>query len=85
MRLKRGDARRSSAKPRPPLPRAREIVSQIRREPNELKRKMLLVGYLTDALSRKEKVLYKTAPVHIDALATGRRNDELALGRNFGG
>jgi hypothetical protein len=38
--------------------RARALVALLKREPNELRRKMILLGYLTDRLERKSQSLY---------------------------
>lgn len=52
--------------------RPRAVVSQIKREPNELKKKMLLVGYLADALSRKDKVLFLVGGQAVETYTAGQ-------------
>ena len=37
---------------------ARSLVSQLRKEPDELKKKLLLVGYITDKLDKKSGSIY---------------------------
>ena len=38
--------------------RMRSLVSQLKKEPDELKKKLLLVGYVTDKLERKSESVY---------------------------
>jgi len=56
--------------PRPP--RARAVVSQLKKEPNELRRKMLFLGYLTDRLDRKSQSIYLVGGQAVETYTAGQ-------------
>ncbi|HVC27795.1 MAG TPA: hypothetical protein VND40_06500 [Nitrososphaerales archaeon] len=60
------------ARSRPPLLRPRTIASQIKREPNELKKKLLLVGYLAELLSRKGEALFLVGGQAVETYTAGQ-------------
>jgi hypothetical protein len=65
-------ASKSRTRPRGPISRPRAILSQIRREPNELKRKLILVGYLAEALSRKGEALFLVGGQAVETYTGGQ-------------
>lgn len=48
------------------------LLSEVRREPNELKRKMLLVGYLSDRLSKKGALVYLVGGQAVETYTAGQ-------------
>jgi len=52
--------------------RARALVSQLKKEPNELKRKMLLLGYVTDRLERKKESVYLVGGQAVETYTAGQ-------------
>jgi hypothetical protein len=72
MRSKATARPRPRAGSRPPLARSLAVASQVRREPNELKRKLLLVGYLSEVLSRKGKVLFLVGGQAVETYTAGQ-------------
>ncbi len=55
----------------PPL-RARGFVSQLKKEPNELKKKMLLTGYITDRLDRNAESIYLVGGQAVETYTAGQ-------------
>jgi len=51
---------------------ARALVSQLRKEPNELKKKMLLLGYLTNRLERKSGSVYLVGGQAVETYTGGQ-------------
>src|SRR5712664_2894097 len=64
--------RKTSIKRYPRPPRARALASQLKREPNELRRKMLLLGYLTDRLDRKSQSIYLVGGQAVETYTAGQ-------------
>jgi hypothetical protein len=52
--------------------RTRALVSRLRKEPNELKRKMLLLGYITDRLERKSEMVYLVGGQAVETYTAGQ-------------
>src|SRR5713226_2461803 len=65
-------SRKTSIKRYPRPPRARALASQLRKEPNELRRKMLLLGYLTDRLDRKSQSVYLVGGQAVETYTAGQ-------------
>jgi hypothetical protein len=65
-------SRKTSTKRYPRPPRARALVSQLRREPNELRKKMLLLGYITDRLERKSQSVYLVGGQAVETYTAGQ-------------
>lgn len=55
-----------------PSPKPRAIISELKREPNELKKKMLLVGYLTERLSKKGGSLFLVGGQAVETYTAGQ-------------
>ena len=72
MKVKKSHVRTARSGNRIPLPRPRSVVSQIKKETNELKRKLLLVGYLAEALARKEQTLFLVGGQAVEAYTAGQ-------------
>jgi hypothetical protein len=53
-------------------PRASAIVSQLKKEPNELRRKMLLLGYITDRLDKKSESVYLVGGQAVETYTAGQ-------------
>ena len=70
MSLRKAGLTSVSRKTRPV--RARAFVSRIRREPNELKKKMLLVGYVTDKLEEKSESVYLVGGQAVETYTAGQ-------------
>jgi hypothetical protein len=51
---------------------ARALLSQIRKEPNELKKKMMLVGYITSRLERKSQSIYLVGGQAVETYTAGQ-------------
>src|SRR5712692_6770563 len=64
--------KKTRARPHGPPLRARELVSQLKREPNELKKKMLLIGYVTDRLDRKAESVYLVGGQAVETYTAGQ-------------
>ncbi|MBI3023865.1 MAG: hypothetical protein HYU03_03800 [Thaumarchaeota archaeon] len=67
--------RRTSTKLRAragPSPKPRAIISELKRERNELKKKMLLVGYLTERLSKKGGSLFLVGGQAVETYTAGQ-------------
>jgi hypothetical protein len=64
--------RKASTKRYQRPPRARAIVSQLKKEPNELRRKMLLLGYVTDRLDRKSQSIYLVGGQAVETYTAGQ-------------
>lgn len=71
MRTYRKTPRKLHATARP-SPRPRAIISLLKGEPNELKKKMLLVGYLTDRLSKKGHSLFLVGGQAVETYTAGQ-------------
>src|SRR5712692_9969985 len=67
MTIKKASTKRS---PRPK--RARALVSQLKKEPNELRKKMLLLGYITDRLDRKSQSIYLVGGQAVETYTAGQ-------------
>ncbi len=52
--------------------RARALVALLKREPNELRRKMMLLGYLTDRLERKSQSVYLVGGQAVETYTAGQ-------------
>lgn len=59
-------------KSHPESPRPAAIISQLKREPNELRRKMLLVGYLSNKLSKKGKSIFLVGGQAVETYTAGQ-------------
>ncbi len=55
-----------------PRTRARTVASQLRREPSELKRKMMFLGYLTDRLERRSQSVYLVGGQAVETYTAGQ-------------
>jgi hypothetical protein len=55
-----------------PAVRPREIVSQLKKEPNELKKKLALVGYVADGLSRQGESLFLVGGQAVETYSAGQ-------------
>jgi hypothetical protein len=55
-----------------PLPRPKAIISQVKREPNDLKGKLLLVGYISEVLSRRGKALFLVGGQAVETYTAGQ-------------
>ena len=64
--------RRTPSKPYRPLSGTRRLVSQLKKEPNELKRKMLLLGYITKRLERKSESIYLVGGQAVETYTAGQ-------------
>jgi hypothetical protein len=64
--------RKASTKRYQRPPRARALVSQLKKEPNELRRKMLLLGYVTDRLDRKSQSIYLVGGQAVETYTAGQ-------------
>lgn len=53
-------------------PRARALISWLKKEPNELKRKMLLVGYLTNRLEKRSESVYLVGGQAVETYTAGQ-------------
>jgi hypothetical protein len=58
--------------PLTPLPRPKAIISQVKREPNDLKGKLLLVGYISEVLSRRGKALFLVGGQAVETYTAGQ-------------
>jgi hypothetical protein len=65
-------SRKTSTKRYPRPPRARALASQLKREPNELRKKMLLLGYITDRLERKSQSVYLVGGQAVETYTAGQ-------------
>jgi len=54
------------------LPSTRTLLSQLKKEPNELKKKMLLLGYVTDSLEKKSESVYLVGGQAIETYTAGQ-------------
>ncbi len=54
------------------LPSARTLLSQLKKEPNELKKKMLLLGYVTYSLEKKSESVYLVGGQAIETYTAGQ-------------
>jgi hypothetical protein len=66
------NSRKTSIKRYPRPSRARALASQLRREPNELRRKLLLLGYLTERLDRKSQSIYLVGGQAVETYTAGQ-------------
>jgi hypothetical protein len=64
--------RRSPSKTHRSLPASRRLVSQLKKEPNELKKKMLLLGYVTNSLERKSESVYLVGGQAVETYTAGQ-------------
>src|SRR5213593_3567086 len=48
------------------------LIRQVKKEPNELKRKMLLVGYLSDELSKRGAFLFLVGGLAVETYTAGQ-------------
>src|SRR5881409_2184972 len=64
-------ARRSNKITSRPLT-ARTLVSELKKEPSELKKKMLLLGYITDRLERKSQSVYLVGGQAVETYTAGQ-------------
>ena len=66
--------RRAPARPgkKPRRTPAQTILSQLRKEPNDLKKKMLLLGFLSDELSRKAGFLFLVGGQAVETYTAGQ-------------
>src|SRR6266702_4015801 len=64
--------RRTPSKPYRPLSGTRRLVSQLKKEPNELKKKMLLLGYITNRLERKSESVYLVGGQAVETYTAGQ-------------
>lgn len=65
-------SRKTPAKHYKPPPGTRALVSQLRKEPNELKKKMLLLGYITDRLEKKSEFVYLVGGQAVETYTAGQ-------------
>lgn len=64
--------RKTSTKLISPSLRTRDFVSQLKKEPNELRRKMLLVGFITKKLDQKQVYLYLVGGQAVETYTAGQ-------------
>ena len=64
--------RRTPHKPYRPLSGTRRLVSQLKKEPNELKKKLLLLGYITNRLERKSESVYLVGGQAVETYTAGQ-------------
>ncbi len=64
--------RRTPSKLYRPLSGTRRLVSQLKKEPNELKKKMLLVGYVTSSLERGSESVYLVGGQAVETYTAGQ-------------
>jgi hypothetical protein len=64
--------RKTSTKARPLSLRTRDFVSQLVKEPNELRRKMLLVGFITKKLEQKQVYIYLVGGQAVETYTAGQ-------------
>jgi hypothetical protein len=64
--------RKTPTKSRLPSLRTRDFVSQLKREPNELRRKMLLVGFITKKLDQKKVYVYLVGGQAVETYTAGQ-------------
>jgi len=48
------------------------LIRRVKKEPNELKRKMLLVGYLSDELSKRDAFLFLVGGQAVETYTAGQ-------------
>ena len=71
MKSKKSAVSRSRAGHRRLLPSPKAIISQVKKEPKELKRKLLLIGYLAEALSRRGEMLFLVGGQAVETYTAG--------------
>src|SRR2546428_10511138 len=64
--------RKTSTKLISPSLRTRDFVSQLKKEPNELRRKMLLVGFITKKLDQKQVYVYLVGGQAVETYTAGQ-------------
>src|SRR5881409_2474613 len=64
--------RKIPGKPSSLVSGTRRLVSQLKKEPNELKKKLLLLGYITDRLERKSHSVYLVGGQAVETYTAGQ-------------
>src|SRR5881409_4396567 len=64
--------RKIPGKPSSLVSGTRRLVSQLKKEPNELKKKMLLLGYITNSLERKSESVYLVGAQAVETYTAGQ-------------
>src|SRR2546428_11311861 len=64
--------RRTPSRPVRPLSGTRRLVSQLKKEPKELKKKLLLLGYITNRLERKSESVYLVGGQAVETYTAGQ-------------